>query len=47
MIQTESCIGLGGSTQRLHQKEIGMVVLVKYQGEGLDEDPDPTSKGSR
>ena len=48
MIQTESCTGLGGSTQRLHQKEIGMIVLiVEYQGEGQDEDPDPHSKGSR
>jgi len=47
MIQTESCTGLGGSTQRLHQKEIYMVVLVEYQGEGQDEDPDPHSKGSR
>jgi len=47
MIRTESCTGLGGSTQRLHQKEIGMIVLVEYQGEGQDEDPDPHSKGSR
>jgi len=47
MIRTESCTGLGGSTQRLHQKEIGMIVLlVKYQGEGQDEDPDPASKRS-
>jgi len=47
MIRTESCTGLGGSTQRLHQKEIGMIVLiVKYQGEGQDEDPDPARKGS-
>ena len=48
MIRTESCTGLGGSTQRLHQKEIGMIVLiVEYQGEGQDEDPEPHSKGSR
>ena len=47
MMRTESCTGLGGSTQRLHQKEIGMVVLVKYQGEGQNEDPDPARKGSR
>ena len=47
MIQTESCTGLGGSTQRLHQKEIDMIVLVEYQGEGQNEDPDPNSKGSR
>ena len=48
MIQTESCTGLGGSTQRLHQKEIGMIVLIlDYQGEGQDEDPDPASKESR
>ena len=44
MIQTESCTGLGGSTQRLHQKESSMVI---YQGEGQNEDPDPTRKGSR
>ena len=43
MIQTESCTGLGGSTQRLHQKESSMV---KYQGEGQNEDPDPARKGS-
>ena len=48
MIQTESCTGLGGSTQRLHQKEIGMIVLlVEYQGEGQNEDPDPACKGNR
>ena len=47
MIRTESCTGLGGSTQRLHQKEIDMKVLVEYQGEGQNEDPDPNSKGSR
>ena len=48
MIRTESCAGLGGSTQRLHQKEIGMIVLlVEYQGGGQDEDPDPARKGSR
>ena len=46
MIRTESCTGLGGSTQRLHQKEIGMVVLVEYQGEDQDEDPDPARKRS-
>ena len=44
MIRTESCTGLGGSTQRLHQKESSMV---EYQGEGQNEDPDPTRKGSR
>jgi len=47
MIRTENCTGLGGSTQRLHQKEIGMIVLVEYQEGGQDEDPDPTRKGSR
>ena len=48
MIQTESCIGLGGSTQRLHQKEIGMVVLfLEELLEGESDDPDPHSKGSR
>ena len=46
MIQTESCTGLGGSTQRLHQKEIDMIVLVEYQEEGQNEDPDPARKGS-
>ena len=47
MIRTESCTGLGCRTQRLHHKEIGMIVLVvEYQGEGQDEDPDPTRKGS-
>ena len=47
MIRTESCAGLGGSTQRLHQKEIGMIVLlVECQEEGQNEDPDPASKGS-
>ena len=48
MIRTESCAGLGGSTQRLHQKEIDMVVLiVECQGEGQNDDPDPTRKASR
>ena len=48
MIRTESCTGLGGSTQRLHQKEIGMIVLlVECQGEGQNEDPDPACKGNR
>ena len=47
MIRTESCTGLGGSTQRLHQKEIGMIVLlVECEEGGQDEDPDPTRKGS-
>ena len=45
MIRTESCTGLGGSTQRLHQKESRMVI-VEYQGEGQNEDPDPARKGS-
>jgi len=47
MIRTENCAGLGGSTQRLHQKGIGMIVLVEYQGEGQNEDPDPARKESR
>ena len=48
MIRTESWTGLGGSTQRLHQKEIGMIVLlVECQEEGQNEDPDPARKGSR
>ena len=47
MIRTESCTGLGGSTHRLHQKELDMIVLVEYQGEGQNEAPDPDSKGSR
>ncbi len=47
MKQTENCTGRGCDTHRLHQKEIGMIVLlVKYQGEGQDEDPDPASKRS-
>ena len=46
MIRTENCTGLGGSAQRLHQKESGMGVLVEYQGEGQNEDPDPARKGS-
>ena len=46
MIQTESCTGLGGSTQRLHQKEISMVVLI-LELEGESDEPDPHSKGSR
>jgi len=47
MIRTESCAGLGGSTQRLHQKEIDMVVLiVECQGEGQNDDPDPAHKGN-
>ena len=46
-MRIERRTGLGGSTQRLHQKEIGMIVLVvEYQGEGQDEDPDPARKGS-
>ena len=49
MIRTESCTGLGGSTQRLHQKEIKVVVLflVELELEGESDDPDPHSKGSR
>ena len=48
MIRTESCTGLGGSTQRLHQKESSVILLiVEYQEEGQDEDPDPARKGSR
>jgi len=48
MIQTESCTGLGGSTQRLHQKEIKVVVLfLEELLEGESDDPDPHSKGSR
>ena len=46
-MRIERRTGLGGSTQRLHQKEIDMIVLVEYQGEGQDEDPEPHSKGSR
>ena len=46
MIRTESCAGLGGSTQRLHQKEI-TVVIVEYQGEGQNDDPDPARKRNR
>ena len=46
MIQTESFTGLGGSTQRLHQKEISMVVLI-LELEGESDEPDPHSKGSR
>ena len=47
MIRTESCTGLGGSTQRLHQKEITVVVLFLVELEGETDDPDPHSKGSR
>ena len=48
MKRTESWTGPGGSTQRLHQKEIGMIVLlIEYQKEGQNEDPDPARKGSR
>ena len=48
MIRTESCTGLGGSTQRLHQKEISMIVLFLNELlEGESDDPDPNSKGSR
>ena len=47
MIRTENCTGLGGSAQRLHQKESSVIVLiVEYQEEGQDEDPDPARKGS-
>ena len=47
MRQIERQTGLGGSTQRLHQKEIDMVVLiVEYQGEGQNDDPDPAHKGN-
>ena len=47
MIQTESCTGLGGSTQRLHQKEITVVVLFLVELGGESDDPDPHSKRSR
>ena len=47
MIQTESCTGLGGSTQRLHQNEITVVVLFLEELGGETDDPDPHSKGSR
>ena len=47
MIQTESCTGLGGSTQRLHQKEITVVVLFLVELEGESDDQDPHSKRSR
>ncbi len=47
MIQTESCTGLGGSTQRLHQKEITVVVLFLEELGGETDDPDPHSKRSR
>ena len=47
MIQTERCTGLGGSTQRLHQKEITVVVLFLEELGGETDDPDPHSKRSR
>ena len=47
MIRTESCTGLGGSTQRLHQKEIKVVVLFVELLEGESDEPDPYSKRSR
>ncbi len=50
MIRTESCTGLGGSTQRLHQKEIKVLVLFLtelLELEGETDDPDPRSEGSR
>ena len=47
MIQTESCTGLGGSTQRLHQKEIKVVILLVELLEGESDEPDPHSKGNR
>ena len=47
MIRTESCTGLGGSTQRLHQKEITVVVLILEELGGETDDPDPHSKRSR
>jgi len=48
MMRIERLTGLGCNSQRLHQKEIGMIVLiVEYQEGGQDEDPDPARKGSR
>ena len=44
MMRIERRTGLGGSTQRLHQKESSMV---RYQGEGQNDVPDPTRKASR
>ena len=40
MIRTESCTGLGGSTQRLHQKEIDMIKDITMEGQ--DEEPSST-----
>ena len=40
MIRTESCTGLGGSTQRLHQKEIDMIIDMTMEGQ--DEEPSGT-----
>ena len=39
MIRIENCTGRGGSTRRLHQKEIGMVIEILG-----DSDEEPSSK---
>ena len=39
MIQIENCTGRGGSTRRLHQKEIDMVIEMLG-----DSDEEPSSK---
>ena len=46
-MRTESCTGLGGSTQRLHHKEIKVVIFLVELLEGESDEPDPHSKGSR
>ena len=43
MIRIENWTGLGGSTRRLHQKEIGMIIPVEILG---DSDEEPSSKKS-
>ena len=43
MIRIENWTGPGGSTPRLHQKEIGMIILVEILG---DSDEEPSSKKS-
>ena len=47
MIRTENCAGLGGSTQRLHQKEIKVIILLIELLKGEPDEPDPHSKGNR
>ena len=47
MKQIEIRTGREGSTPRLHQKEIKMVLFLVGTIEGDSDEPDPSSKGSK